>query len=655
MGNLVHTPVGSEYTQGEFETGTHKITGGSLGDVLYYDGSAVVSLAPSTAGFLLSTQGPGLPPAWITNPGVTGPTAFTKNAVGAPPYSFAGDLDTGVDSYGANIVNLVAGGQNVLAAATTGVSVDVTTTGSIFELQNRDAGALGVRITTYHNSATPAVSDIPFALLVTGEDSAGNAENYGYLTVIITDPVSTSEDAYWSIQTAKAGALAERVTIGRVASTYDMEITSGLNVLAGNVTFGGTGSFAVSSAGPHAIGGAITTQTQLGLLGTFASASSIGIVQDITTTLTVTAANGNMHGLLVRPTITEFSSGTHPSINFLRVAGTITAGAATTTDANGIDISTFTAQATTTTASGLRIAAPTGATTNYAINVLSGISFLSGGLLVKNNAAGAIVADTANASVHMVIQAGSNAGANTTAALLTWYRTNIIQGQIGVYAAGSYQVGGRTNTATDFTVLVGSAPVGATMWDSSGNLYHNQALILGGAGVATASLRFNGTTSGTITMTTLAAAGTWTFTLPPDDGDAGEQLQTNGSGVTTWEAAASLSAYKNVHGVMDKREGLRRILALPIYDFTYKQKMEDGSRVRSTGDFETHYTGAMAEDAPWLMHHDGKIFNPVSAFGNLALAVQATQDDLGDLLAAIATAGSLDDLRAAAREIRLKV
>ena len=32
------------------------------------------------------------------------------------------------------------------------------------------------------------------------------------------------------------------------------------------------------------------------------------------------------------------------------------------------------------------------------------------------------------------------------------------------------------------------------------------------------------------------------YTLPPDDGDAGEQLQTNGSGVLTWEAAGAGSA-----------------------------------------------------------------------------------------------------------------
>jgi hypothetical protein len=33
-----------------------------------------------------------------------------------------------------------------------------------------------------------------------------------------------------------------------------------------------------------------------------------------------------------------------------------------------------------------------------------------------------------------------------------------------------------------------------------------------------------------------AAAGTWTLTLPPDDGNSGDMLRTDGAGVTTWVA-----------------------------------------------------------------------------------------------------------------------
>jgi hypothetical protein len=65
---------------------------------------------------------------------------------------------------------------------------------------------------------------------------------------------------------------------------------------------------------------------------------------------------------------------------------------------------------------------------------------------------------------------------------------------------------------------------------------------LGVAGSATGTMNWQGATSGTVNMTVAAAAGSWTFTLPPDDGDNLEFLQTNGSGVTTWVAVSAPSA-----------------------------------------------------------------------------------------------------------------
>ncbi|MFN0108513.1 MAG: hypothetical protein ACKVZH_06630, partial [Blastocatellia bacterium] len=67
----------------------------------------------------------------------------------------------------------------------------------------------------------------------------------------------------------------------------------------------------------------------------------------------------------------------------------------------------------------------------------------------------------------------------------------------------------------------------------SGNL----ALGLSGAGGATGSITLNGVTSGAVTVNVAAAAGTWTLTLPTTNGNAGEFLQTDGNGVTTWAAA----------------------------------------------------------------------------------------------------------------------
>jgi hypothetical protein len=60
------------------------------------------------------------------------------------------------------------------------------------------------------------------------------------------------------------------------------------------------------------------------------------------------------------------------------------------------------------------------------------------------------------------------------------------------------------------------------------------ALSVGASGVGTGKVLFNGTTSGVVTLSVADAAGTWTMKLPATDGNAGEFLQTDGSGVTTW-------------------------------------------------------------------------------------------------------------------------
>jgi len=50
------------------------------------------------------------------------------------------------------------------------------------------------------------------------------------------------------------------------------------------------------------------------------------------------------------------------------------------------------------------------------------------------------------------------------------------------------------------------------------------------------------------TITVPALAGDVAYTLPADDGDAGEQLQTDGSGGLTWESAGSVTADKDLVG-----------------------------------------------------------------------------------------------------------
>lgn len=173
--------------------------------------------------------------------------------------------------------------------------------------------------------------------------------------------------------------------------------------------------------------------------------------------------------------------------------------------------------------------------------------------------------------------------------------------------------------------------------DTSKDIAGIRNLTLGVAGSTLGALKLSGNTSGVVTVQTAAAAGTWTLTLPADDGDAGEQLQTNGSGVATWEAAGSLPGFKNVLGSVSPAEALQALIGLPIHRFKYKRPEEVEGKITTTGDYDTEYVGVMATEAPFLMHHNGRILNPINALGYLLGAVQALHAELESLKASKAT------------------
>lgn len=81
------------------------------------------------------------------------------------------------------------------------------------------------------------------------------------------------------------------------------------------------------------------------------------------------------------------------------------------------------------------------------------------------------------------------------------------------------------NTLQNSTVIIA---------DTTGNISGVQKVTVGVAGSATGSIEIKGTTSGTVTLKTADAAGTYTLTLPTNDGDANQVLTTDGAGVLTW-------------------------------------------------------------------------------------------------------------------------
>ena len=106
------------------------------------------------------------------------------------------------------------------------------------------------------------------------------------------------------------------------------------------------------------------------------------------------------------------------------------------------------------------------------------------------------------------------------------------------YGATFLASGGTNNYAGYFSASGGTNNYG--VYSSDGNVSLNQAsgqTYIGLAGTATGKLNFGGSTSGTVTIQPANAAGTWTMTLPTDDGTSGYYLQTDGAGVTSWQPA----------------------------------------------------------------------------------------------------------------------
>lgn len=128
-----------------------------------------------------------------------------------------------------------------------------------------------------------------------------------------------------------------------------------------------------------------------------------------------------------------------------------------------------------------------------------------------------------------------------------------------------------------------------------------------------------------VTLAAGVTTGNHTFSLTVTGsngvGTSGEQLQSAGAATQVlWGSAASIREVKDLLGTVNDKaqEALNRVLKAPVYDFHYKEGVRP-----STGDFDTTYRGVVADEYPEVMHHGGRIFNPINAFGELVLAIQA--------------------------------
>jgi len=196
-----------------------------------------------------------------------------------------------------------------------------------------------------------------------------------------------------------------------------------------------------------------------------------------------------------------------------------------------------------------------------------------------------------------------------------------------------------TATATGFTFTdsatlhIAGKPVDSTNVTNTreyGILVECGGIGVGIPGGTTGCVRYAGGTSGVVTTTVAAAAGTWTFTYPTAvPACCGMQLAATTAGVGSWTAAASVREVKNILGEVCRDEAYSNIINAPVYRFTYKDEFKENI---SFANSMYPFTGIMADESPWAMQGErNRIFSPINAFGNLTAAFQVLAEKVEDL------------------------
>jgi len=551
---------------------------------------------------------------------VTGASTITGTLGGLTGLTMAGNIVMGGDTtIGQAAGPLIAfdDANNYLEITGCNVGIGTTAPSQLLHLY-KASGATKLLIQSAGSDST-AYANLTFNSGSVSVDNTFGAINWqrngvdmGSIYMAPSDITGGSEDAFMTFNTALNGAFGERVRItseGKVG--IGTTIPGSYNVNANNLVVGvstGTGANYGITIASDATG----TSNLLFAKGTTGSQQYQGSVE-------------YSHAVVDANSFMKFNVAGSGKVKFFGSggvfigtgagtdsgAGTLTTAAGITAQSGGINV---TGNSTITATNAAAFGVGPNGSTNPTFRVDT--SFSPGTLVTGLEVYGV------GSPTTMIALRAIGAGANV--ALL-------IEGK----GAGSIQFGNvSTGDITSVRLHVFSAGINVT----GGSRVTGGTLDLGTAGSSLGVLEFNGNTSGTITVQSAAAAGTWTLTLPPDDGDAGEQLQTNGSGVTTWEAAGSLRQFKHILGRLDPREGLARILAVPVYEFQYWRSEPGGPRLSTTGDYETRYSGVLGDEAPWAMHHGGRIFSPVSAFGHTVMAIQALATQLQDRTCELAAA-----------------
>lgn len=427
------------------DTATLNIGGGGTLASMAYQAANNVAI---TGGTIDGTPIGGNTATTINGTVVTATTAFRAPSSGTV-FSFTGDTTTGMGRGGTGDIRLSGSGVDLLRIISSGIVISAAVPLAF--------GSSGI--------ATPDVflrrDGAAATLALSNSTTAQKFRVYG--TTTGSKYVQVEHDGTNAIFSATAGILSfsQRAVFG--SATDD-----GVNALQVAGAAAVSGALTLSQAHSHALGTTSASDTQLNLGG---AATSLRIGIRMSSTLTP-ATGQPVFGIFVNPAVTTSSSGTHSLVAGLHFTfGTLTSGGATVTDIAGANFVGFSSFAAGTAATVRISSAPTGGTTNWALDIIAGQTRLPGASVTapsitfgdastgiyrvstnsigftcngadvgRFNTSGLLLADAMNVAVNT--STGTKIGTSTSQKLGFWNATPIVQPASANQAAITDSTGG---------------------------------------------------------------------------------------------------------------------------------------------------------------------------------------------------------------------
>lgn len=223
-----------------------------------------------------------------------------------------------VNSSGGNLVQTISAGTsalitNILTSGTSAASWSSTLysplsltstlviTGSsagfvAFQGVSTEAGAAaGPIMDLYRNSATPAANDVLGQVLFSGEDSAGNTQEYGSIQAVIVSPTSTTESSAMDFYVFISGS---RTRVFSVGPNNPNTPTGFIDGYATTATAAGTTTLTVTSAKKQFFTGSTTQTCQLPVTSTLVLGQQYDITNNSTGAVTINSSGSNAIAIL---------------------------------------------------------------------------------------------------------------------------------------------------------------------------------------------------------------------------------------------------------------------------------------------------------------------------------------------------------------------